>query len=809
MDLAKLGVKVDPKEGVSGLKKITDGLEAVGDSAEKNLGKLDKESTKAQKSISKTGNRLRDAKGRFTSAGKGAEGLANKISGTNRGIDSLVQKTGRLVPGLRGITSGAGAAGGALKGAAGGATALTAGIVAATGAVVAIIAVIGTLTAAVAGLWALFRKGSPIAAEFERADVALNALTGSIEETNMVTKSMKDLWKSTGVTIGNQARNIQKFIALGFSSRDAVKLNKNILDVAGSVGLSASEASLLGSALAQVKAKGVVSMEELRQQIAEKGIPVIEELQRKLGVTGQAFFQMIQKGEVPAQELIDLFLNMEGSFDRFRGGAERMGKTWDGIMARMNASWSLLASEFAKPIQDALKPVLEELIQLINFLVPYAKQLGQSIANAIKALYQIAKDDGAAGLIEFVELGLKVAAIKFGRFLITYGVAAANTLSRAMTEALIEASIKFGKSLITQVTKPLRMLEKGIQKTAEILSDPKKLAQKAGDSLFGFLNPGVAKQAGLQTATQRIGDGKVDLAGIFRDELKKSQGFADALGISGETDLEKQFSKRFNDAVSRFNELNPQQEFAGQGKRPTLPNDGNGVGSSGGSAGSGEKIQKQVTETQRLADAWGDVDAQIDHLVSGSLMSLADGIGNAIEGLASGALSAKDAFAQMATSIIGDITRMIIKMTIQLALQRALGGFATGLVGGATGAAGGALTQSVTAAVAHTGGGVGNGGRNVPSGAFASARRLHGGGLASSEEPAILEKGEAVLSRSDRKEMERRLGDDDGASNQQQQSVQILNVIDPQEVQRQIAANPDIIINAIGQNRKLVKALIR
>lgn len=267
---------------------------------------------------------------------------------------------------------------------------------------------VGILSAAgaMALLVTQLKAGGQTAGEVERLGVAFTALTGSGAGANTILTSMRENWLKTGTAISQQAPTIQKFLALEFSSGDALKLQKNILDVAGAVGMTADEANLLGTALAQVKAKGVVSMEELRQQIAEKGVPVFEALATKLGVTQAALIKMVGDGKVAASELIDIFLNMEGSLAKFKGGAERMGGTFLGLMARMQGAWSLLRAEFMTPVIDALKPILENGIARIQTLMTKAKELGEKVGNAISIVFTAFRDGSA---MELFETGLAVA----------------------------------------------------------------------------------------------------------------------------------------------------------------------------------------------------------------------------------------------------------------------------------------------------------------------------------------------------------------------------------------------------------------
>jgi len=231
--------------------------------------------------------------------------------------------------------------------------------------------------------------GFDLAGEIERTGVALTALTGSAPEAARVMDEMRRTWLATGTDIAEQSGTIRKFIALGFSTDDAMKLQKNILDVAGAVGLTSAEAGQLGSALAQVQAKGIVSMEELRQQIAEKGIPVFDLLSKKLGVTQGELMKLVGEGKVPAESLLSIFLNMEGALGKFSGGATRMGMTFTGLVARMQGAWALLRAEFIAPIADSLKPILDGAITKLETFKEAFRAAGKAIGDTVLATFAL------------------------------------------------------------------------------------------------------------------------------------------------------------------------------------------------------------------------------------------------------------------------------------------------------------------------------------------------------------------------------------------------------------------------------------
>ena len=295
-----------------------------------------------------------------------------------RKMQQGLRRVGRMVNGFSsksGMSGGKSLAANIGKGLAVGAAAISVALAAAIAA-----------AAALAGVAAgrVIASAVRSAAENERFQMRFEILTGSRGAGNDVLKQIRDDALRTGVAVSDMADNVGKFMAFGFSGDEAMELNQGILDVGGAVGLTTRDMKLLGVALAQVKAKGVASMEELRQQIAEKGIPIFDALQDKLGVTGAELSKMIQEGRVSADEVMDIFKGAgqgEGPFAKFAGGAERMANTFEGRINVIKRNYEEFLRVFGQPIKDALLPVLNAIQNMMVKLRENAAPLGEAVAN--------------------------------------------------------------------------------------------------------------------------------------------------------------------------------------------------------------------------------------------------------------------------------------------------------------------------------------------------------------------------------------------------------------------------------------------
>jgi hypothetical protein len=156
-----------------------------------------------------------------------------------------------------------------------------------------------------------------------------------------------------------------------------------------------------------------------------------------------------------------------------------------------------------------------------------------------------------------------------------------------------------------------------------------------------------------------------------------------------------------------------------------------------------EAAEEAATGRQAVTEALADYAVKASDIGSDIGQALVGAFGNAENAVADFVKSGKLSIRDLVTSTIADLAR--------LGARRFLLGPLAGALSGALGGTGG-----IFASVLHAGGEVGAAGpqRLVPALAFAGAPRLHGGGwpgLRRDEVPAILQRGERVLSRGEAK----------------------------------------------------------
>ncbi len=223
--------------------------------------------------------------------------------------------------------------------------------------------------------------------------------------------------------------------------------------------------------------------------------------------------------------------------------------------------------------------------------------------------------------------------------------------------------------------------------------------------------------------------------------------------------------------------------------------------------------QTTITKLQVINDTLGQIKEssklsaeQINRDFAGSaaqsLVSFGEAIGKVVQkggGLKGIFSAAKDAFRQFAADFLKHIATMILEQAIFNALQSSSNSSIGGIIGSAVG----------SAAKQHSGGIAGVAGNRVSVAPawFNNAPKYHTGGIAglkADEVPAILQKGEEVLTRNDPRHRM-------NSTPAEPQSIKIINTIDSASVINEglsTAAGQKAFINAIKTNKSSIKSVL-
>lgn len=145
-------------------------------------------------------------------------------------------------------------------------------------------------------------------------------------------------------------------------------------------------------AISQMSGKGVVSMEELRQQLGEAVPSAINIMATSLQTTYSELVKEISKGNVRSDiALVAMFEEMERQLG---GSAVRMMDTWNGLMAQLSTATTVNLRVFGEEgYFKAIKEQLQNIILLLNepSTQRFMADLSRGMEEAVKWLSEVVK----------------------------------------------------------------------------------------------------------------------------------------------------------------------------------------------------------------------------------------------------------------------------------------------------------------------------------------------------------------------------------------------------------------------------------
>lgn len=221
-------------------------------------------------------------------------------------------------------------------------------------------------------------------------------------------------------------------------------------------------------------------------------------------------------------------------------------------------------------------------------------------------------------------------------------------------------------------------------------------------------------------------------------------------------------------------------------------------------------LLKDATNNAALAQDF--MQQKMAGLLDGTLDTALSAAADSLAGLAQGTMSVGQAFESLGRTVASFFAQFLMQIAQAIAKQLILNALASmgGPIGGIAGQLGGVATK-------HSGGVIGRPGgvrrHGISPSLFVNAPRFHSGGfpgLKADEVPAILQKGEEVLSKND----DRNAMNGGGMPGGQQQNMagtRFVLVDDRASVAEamQSAQGENVIVQAIKRNSATVKALLK
>lgn len=222
----------------------------------------------------------------------------------------------------------------------------------------------------------------------------LNAIYKDTQTTAQQISFLRNTATQAGVSISGITNDFVKFSAATKASNIPLETTNKVFQAvtraASSLGLGADKTGLALNALGQIASKGVVSMEELRQQLGD-AIPGALTLTAKgLGITDAELIKLVESGQLASRDFFPAFAEglkelqgetdgLRQSWERFKNaltvGAQNIGDA--GFVQVLTAALKALSA-----VVGGITTIFSAFVEVVTFVI---KSLGV-LAGAVRTL---------------------------------------------------------------------------------------------------------------------------------------------------------------------------------------------------------------------------------------------------------------------------------------------------------------------------------------------------------------------------------------------------------------------------------------
>lgn len=232
------------------------------------------------------------------------------------------------------------------------------------------------------------------AAEMERMRVMLRGLNkeksnpGQAAADDM--KYIVDMAQNAPFAMQALTDSFVKFRSAGLDPTDGSL--KALVDSVARFGGDSELLKRASIAIQQMSGKGVVSMEELRQQLGEAVPNAMQAMADAAGITMGELTKAVASGTVEAKQALSLmFVGLRAENEN---AAKDMMQTYTGALAQLQTSFTLFADRVGQAgYLDSLSKGMKELASIMNSAegISFANSLGSGLTTAIDGLRQLAQ----------------------------------------------------------------------------------------------------------------------------------------------------------------------------------------------------------------------------------------------------------------------------------------------------------------------------------------------------------------------------------------------------------------------------------
>lgn len=229
-------------------------------------------------------------------------------------------------------------------------------------------------------------------AQMQQAQIGFTTMLGSADRAAVFLDDLAAFAAKTPFEFPELLDASKRMLAYGFEAGRVLPIMEAVGNATAGLGMGADGINRIILALGQMRAKGKLSGEEMRQ-LTEAGIPAWEMLANAMGKTTAEIMDMQQKGLIPADKAIDMII--EGMNKKFPDMMKNMENTWEGVTSTIKDVWNMTIGAIGENLFKGLLSWLQGVRDFAtDFYAVFRKQglqqaIQQSFGPEIAALVSI------------------------------------------------------------------------------------------------------------------------------------------------------------------------------------------------------------------------------------------------------------------------------------------------------------------------------------------------------------------------------------------------------------------------------------
>lgn len=223
------------------------------------------------------------------------------------------------------------------------------------------------------------------AARLEDLQVKFTSLMGDAEAAG---KLMSDLWQDAAngaVPLEGLADAARPLTTIFSDSASIREWTLRFADIATGSGMAADQLAKMYARAVQL---GTVDSRAV-ESLAKQGVPIYRELGAVIGVATDKVKELVSKGSVSASQYAAALRRMTDAGGAYYQLSSKMSNTSAGSWDTLTESVNILMATLGKPINDAIRPLLQDIASALQDSLPQVQAFGESLVAAFSGAVEV------------------------------------------------------------------------------------------------------------------------------------------------------------------------------------------------------------------------------------------------------------------------------------------------------------------------------------------------------------------------------------------------------------------------------------